>query len=91
MIEGEISDSALVDLVEFIRSSPSGVTIVENAHGSATMKRALDGHNAITSISARGDNEFSVLLESRPGAGQDATILRSKDGWKIANVSNWVE
>ena len=90
---GEVSDADLIDLVAYIRTSPStpsSSTEPEDGSWSIEIGFDVDGKNPIISIEAKAECFMKVTTERRRGAGQEIEVRRTEKGWQVVSVAEWV-
>lgn len=83
VIEGDITDSTLLALVAFIRSSPPIPGVPEGR-----MPRRVDA--APISVVARRAGTIIVGLRTGEYTGQRVTVVEENGQWKITDVDNWI-
>jgi len=90
-VMGEISNDDLVDLVKFIRKSPSKPPRVsENPDGwSLEIGADVDGGLAIINVEVKAKCFFEVTTERRRGSGQKIEVSKGESGWEVYSVSEW--
>ncbi|MCX6898353.1 MAG: hypothetical protein NT105_06595 [Verrucomicrobia bacterium] len=95
-VTGRIRDEDLVDLVDFIRTSPrepvKTVNTQRTAEGYRETKRLTEpvcGIYRILSVKEAGLGSFEIFTERREGAGQSIRVKLQDGGWKLLGVGDW--
>jgi hypothetical protein len=83
-VSGSFSDTELLTLVEYIRSSPAPA----GADGILTF--AVSGELPILDIERRPDGSVWVRLSLTGNPGETATVLQKGGRWQVVELVHWV-
>jgi hypothetical protein len=83
-VVGEFTDQELLSLVKYVRSSPR-TRLPDGTEG-----MSISGSDPILEVERQSDISAEVTLSFDGGSGQTATIVRTRTGWHVINVVDWV-
>jgi hypothetical protein len=84
-VSGNFSDNEIIEIVDFLRSSPSvGSSRSGELESSSSMP--VDGRLPLQYLARENDFEVSVWLSRDGYVFQGVTLLRAKNGWQVSKV-----
>jgi hypothetical protein len=84
LVSGSFSDTELLTLVEYIRSSPAP------AGSDEMLKFSISGDLPILDIERRPDDSVWVRLSLTGNPGETATVLQRGDRWEVVELVHWI-